>query len=97
MYRIGDVHFETHEEAEEWAHGNIGGTYSIIPIVFCPDHLDYFDEVYDKIADECICAKCYQQRRVQRADEYRARLELEAQRRTDLAKLAAWNSGKPIA
>lgn len=96
MYRIGDVHFETHEEAEAWAHGNIGGTYSIVPIVFCPDHLDYFDEVWDKLADEFVCAKCYQRRQEDRAAAYRAQLEQAARHEDDLRKLAAWNSGKPI-
>lgn len=39
--RIGDTYFETGDEAREWVEaGNIGGTYSIIYQVYCPDHLD---------------------------------------------------------
>lgn len=35
MYRIGNVQFETRDEAESWAHGNVGGVYSIDPLTFC--------------------------------------------------------------
>ncbi len=95
--RIGDRYFDSSEEAEEWvAAGNIGGTYSIIYQVWCPDHLDWFDEVYDKAADEHVCAKCYQQRQVERADQYRALQQIEGERRLELAKLAAWNEARPI-
>ena len=97
MYRIGDIHFDTYDDAEAWVRaGNIGGTYSIVPIVFCPDHLDYFDEVYDREADELICARCYQRRQEARAAECRVQLDHEAAHRAELVKLAAWNSGKAI-
>lgn len=35
MYRIGRQQFDTREEAEDWAHGNIGGVYSVVPLTFC--------------------------------------------------------------
>lgn len=95
--RIGDRYFETTEEAEAWVEaGNIGGTYSIIYQVYCPDHLDWFDEVYDRVADEYICSKCYQSRQLDRAAERRAQLEIEHARETERRKLAAWNEGRPI-
>lgn len=95
--RIGDRYFDTTEEAGEWVEaGNIGGTYSIIYQVYCPDHLDWFDEVYDKAADEHVCSKCYQARQEERAAERRAQLELESARETERRRLAAWNEGRPI-
>lgn len=41
MYRIGDVQFSTRDEAEDWAHGNVGGTYSIEPLNFCCTCMDW--------------------------------------------------------
>lgn len=95
--RIGGRYFDTAEEAEDWvAAGNIGGTYSIIYQVYCPDHLDWFDEGYDRVADEHVCSKCYRQRQEQRNAERRAQLDLESARETERRKLAAWNEGRPI-
>ena len=95
--RIGDVIFETRDDADAWVEaGNIGGTYSIISQVFCPDHLDWFDEVYDKTADEHVCEECYRRRREDRAAERRTQLEQEQIHTTELVKLAAWNAGTPI-
>lgn len=95
--RIGENYFGTRDEAEEWvAAGNIGGTYSIVYQVFCPDHLDWFDEVYDRVADEHVCSRCCGQRQLDRAAERRAQLDLESQRRAELARLRAWNEGRSI-
>lgn len=95
--RIGDRYFDTTEEAEEWVGvGNIGGTYSIVYQVYCPDHLDWFDEVYDHLADEHICSKCYEHRQEERAVAQRARLAYEDACRAEQAKLVAWNEGRPI-
>lgn len=44
MYRIGDVQFETHGEAEDWAHGNVGGVYSIVSLTFCHTCGDWEDD-----------------------------------------------------
>lgn len=84
-YRIGDVLFDTRDDAEAWAgQGNIGGTYSIIAQVWCRTHDGYFDEVWDATTGERQCEACYN-------------LPYEVMRRADLAKLDAWKSGKPLA
>lgn len=93
--RIGDRYFDTTEEAEEWVEvGGIGGTY--VYQVYCPDHLGWFDEVYDKVADELVCTCCYEQRQEERRAKSRAWVELESAREADRRKLAAWNEGRPI-
>lgn len=95
--RIGKNYFDDRDEAEAWVEaGNVGGVYSIIYQVFCPDHLDWFDEAYDRVADEHICSKCFQRRQEERNAERRTQLELENARETERRKLAAWNEGRPI-
>lgn len=64
--------------------------------IYCPDHLDWLDEVWDKAADEHVCRLCYQRRQEERNAERRAQLELERVRETERRKLAAWNEGRPI-
>lgn len=44
MYRIDRVQFEDREEAEGWAHGNVGGCYSITPLAFCHTCGDWQDD-----------------------------------------------------
>jgi hypothetical protein len=83
-YRIGDMLFDTREDAEAWVGaGHIGGTYSIIAQVWCREHDGWFDEMYDATTGDLMCEACY----------FRP---YEVKRRADLAALAAWNSGKPI-
>jgi hypothetical protein len=97
QYRIGDVYFDSQDEDEAWVEaGNIGGTYSIIRQVYCPDHLDYIDEVYDRAADELVCAKCYTQRQIERAEQRRQELTAQAQYRRERERLADWIAGRPI-
>jgi hypothetical protein len=55
MYRIGDVQFSTYEEADDWAHGNVGGTYRIEPLAFCRTCGDWQDE--GDRCDVCGAAK----------------------------------------
>lgn len=52
MYRIDNVQFSTRDEAEDWAHGNIGGVYSIIPLVWCNTCADWQDD------DDARCDVC---------------------------------------
>jgi len=98
QYRIGDVYFETYDDADDWVKaGNIGGTYSIVRQVYCVDsHLGFFDEVYDLESDELVCVKCF---RIRQEDRYRQRQadqEAARQHNQELAELAAWNTGQPI-
>jgi len=44
MYRIGRQQFTTRDEAEDWADGNVGGTYSIVPLTFCHTCGDWEDD-----------------------------------------------------
>jgi hypothetical protein len=55
MYRIGRQQFSTRDEAEDWAHGNIGGTYSIVPLAFCHTCGDWED---DDWSDNPRCSVC---------------------------------------
>lgn len=54
MYRIDRVQFETRDEAEQWAHGNIGGVYSIVPLTFCHTCGDWQDD-----GDRCDVCGAY--------------------------------------
>lgn len=44
MFRIGDQQFSDYQEADEWAHNNIGGCYSIEPLTFCHTCADHTDD-----------------------------------------------------
>jgi hypothetical protein len=96
-WRIGDAYFDTYTEAEQWADvGNIGGTYSIIPVTYCEKHGGVVDEVYDSRADEHICLECGKERQARYDEEDRARDDRLAQEKRDREALAAWKEGKPI-
>ena len=107
MWQIGDRQFDTPFEADEWAAGNIGGTYEVETIIWCASCCAWVRF----LSQEAGCPWCGGHWTTMGNGEWhafdggdrekhRARLEAEAareiQRAKELAKLKAWNEGRMI-